>query len=83
MSLHIHVHDASPEGERVIAQLERTAQSLANAVGRGARPGNYRAQSLMDKYDDLRSEAIHLGVWDEFCRRKGYSTQSTGMDFFA
>ena len=64
-------------------KIARCASSLSNHIARGNRMGGYRSQTLVDRYNDLRSEAIHAGLWEGYCASKQASPEHDAYDFFA
>lgn len=69
--------------DKVIKQLERTANSLNNHISRGGGQNSQRGYQLADRYNDLRSQAIHNGNWQDFCKQRNWDTSHTAQDFFA
>jgi len=69
--------------ERLLKKLNRTATSLTNHVGRGNMLGGQRSQELVDRYHDLKAEALELNVWGDFCASRGYAADHDAYDFFA
>lgn len=66
------------------AKLRKTAQSLANHVARGNTAHGSRSLDLIDRYNDLRAEAIKAGsTWEDYCKSKGFDPSHDAYDFFA
>lgn len=61
-------------------KLNRTYNSIRRQAANGA---TFRSQQLLrsvDRYDELRREALEAGVWDEYCKEKGNDVSHTGYD---
>ena len=66
-----------------IEKLEKARRSLVNYVARGGRNTCQRGYDLIDRYSDLRDDAMKEGVWKEYCERYDYSIFHDAYDFFA
>lgn len=68
-------------------QLDRTATSLSNHVGRGATLNAARSQQLVDRYEELRMLAMfdqeYRTEFYAFCESRGWDRSHDAYDFFA
>lgn len=74
------------DNKRLLAKLLKTHTSLGNHIHAGKYyrgMGNARTVDLVDRYNDLKDEAVTAGIWDEYCEITGTSRYADAYDFLA
>ena len=60
--------------KRLFAKLKKTERTLSNHVHGGPYYhgiNNARTQDLVDRFNDLRAQAIDLRIWSQYCEQNG------------
>lgn len=63
--------------------LDKTANSLVSYAAKGGYPNAGRGQSLRDRFNELKQEAIYRGIWKKWCDSRSYSHEADDFSFFA
>ena len=68
------------------ARLNKTERTLSNHVHGGPYYhgiNNARTQDLVDRFNELRDQAIEQGIWREWCAENGWAFESDAYDCLA
>lgn len=65
--------------EKIVQWLGKTSISMSNAWN----ADQFRKCDLVDRFEELKEEAVERGFWVKWCNENFVSTEADGWDFFA